>query len=316
MLPIFRLRCCPWSMRLLIFTVVGCLALVSVNAMSHSGMNSAADKLSRQLQALARKLKPLHAKMGPSQPGDWLESHPERGQTFQQYLRSRPVKLTEKRNVLYVLPLGEFDPEQRKIIDLSAEFLGLYFGCPVKTMETVSLDDVIPATARRVHPSWGVRQIKSTYVLDKVLPQRLPDDAVALIAFTSIDLYPNDDWNFVFGQASLRDRVGVWSIFRNGDPKAEFKTCLKRTLQTATHETGHMFSIAHCTAYECNMCGSNNRAESDRRPLYLCPECVAKIWWATGSNPLQRYESLKAFCQRNGLSDEVDFFSKSIELIK
>ena len=72
-------------------------------------MNRAMDKLIRQLQALARKLKPLHAEMGPVQPGDWLESHPERGQTFQQYLRSRPVKLTPKRNVLYVLPLGEFD---------------------------------------------------------------------------------------------------------------------------------------------------------------------------------------------------------------
>ena len=46
-------------------------------------------------------------------------------------------------------------------------------------------------------------------------------------------------------------------------------------LITATHETGHMFSMLHCTAYECCMCGSNHREESDRRPVYLCPECTA-----------------------------------------
>ncbi len=309
-------RCRPWPIGLISLVLVGCLTLVSLDAMSKSGVESSMDKRSRELQVLARKLRPLHAEMGPAQPGDWLESHSERGQSFQQYLRSRPVTLTPERGVLYVLPLGEFDDPQRKIIDLSAEFLGLYFGCPVKTLETVPLDEVIPATARRVHPSWGVRQVKSTYVLSEVLPPRLPVDAVALIAFTSIDLYPDEQWNFVFGQASLRDRVGVWSIFRNGDPQADFKTCLRRTLQTATHETGHMFSIAHCTAYECNMCGSNNRAESDRRPLYLCPECAPKVWWATGSDPLRRYENLQEFCQSNGLAAELDHFAKSVELLK
>ncbi len=203
----------------------------------------------------------------------------------------------------------------RKIIDLSAEFLGLYFGCQVKTLDTVTLDEVIPATARRVHPTWGVRQIQSLYVLDEVLPPRLPDDAVALIAFTSSDLYPDENWNFVFGQASLRQRVGVWSIYRNGDPETEFQLCLKRTLRTATHETGHMFSIAHCTAYECNMCGSNNRAESDRRPLYLCPECVAKVWFATGCEPVERFRQLAEFCRQNELPEEADFYAQSVEAV-
>ena len=208
------------------------------------------DESTKELVRQADRLKVLHQVMGPIQPGDWLGSHPEPGQSFRQYVKSSPITLTKIRKVLYVLPLGEFDQHQRKIIDLSAEFLGLYFACDVKTLDTLSLDQAkIPAKARRVHPSWGVRQILTTHVLKKVLKPRLPRDAVALIAFTSSDLYPADDWNFVFGQALLRDRVGVWSIFRNGDPETEFKTCLLRTLKTATHETGHMFSIQHCTAY-------------------------------------------------------------------
>ena len=272
------------------------------------------DRLGKKLEPIARKLVPLHSLMGPVQSGDWLESHRESGQTFREYIGERPVTPTKNRSVLYVLPLGDFDAHQKKIVDLSADFLGRYFQCSVKTMDTLSLKDAkIPNNAKRVHPSWGVRQILSTHVLDKVLKPRLPKDAFALIAFTSSDLYPADDWNFVFGQASLRNRVGVWSIFRNGDPETEFQSCLSRTLKTATHETGHMISIRHCTAYECNMCGSNNRQESDRRPIYLCPHCVAKVWWATKCDPTERFKSLIEFCVDNGLSKEARFYRECVK---
>lgn len=39
-----------------------------------------------------------------------------------------------------------------------------------------------------------------------------------MIAFTNADLWPGEGWNYVFGQASLADHVGVWSIHRYGDP--------------------------------------------------------------------------------------------------
>ena len=269
----------------------------------------------KQLSQLANRLADLHPPIGPVKPGDWLESHDEPGQTFRQYVKSRPVKLTRKRKLLYVLPLGEFDANQKKIVDLSAEFLGLYFGCSAKIMPPVSLNE-IPAHARRVHPTWGMRQIKSTFVLSDVLYPRLPDDAVALIALTTSDLYPDDRWNFVFGQASLKNRVGVWSMFRNGDPQVDFRRCLRRTLQTATHETGHMFSIKHCIAHDCNMCGSNNRQESDRRPLYLCPECLPKIWWATKAEPESRFDELLKFCDRNKLQTEAKYYRQALKAIR
>ncbi len=270
----------------------------------------------REMFSLARNIKPLHQKMGPVRPGDWLASHSEKGQTFSQYLRSKPITLTPDRNVLYVLPMGEFDENQQKIVTLSAEFLGLYFACPVKTLDTISLADHIPPAAKRIHPDWDIPQIHSAYVLEKVLPPKMPADAVALICFTTSDLYPEEGWNFVFGQAMFRSRVGVWSLYRNGDPKTEFNLCLKRTLRIATHETGHMFSIPHCTAYECNMCGSNSLSESDRRPLYLCPECLPKVVWATGADPVERFEKLKAFCETNELDEEVEYFSKALQALE
>lgn len=265
-----------------------------------------------------RQLLPLHVKLGKPRPGEWLDKHPEPGQDYREYIASRPVRPTRQRGVIYVQPLGEFNATERKIITLTAEYMQIYFGLPVRIKKDMSLS-VIPTKARRVHPTWGDKQILSTYVLSDVLRPRLPKDAVAYIAFTTSDLWPGEGWNFVFGMASLAERVGVWSIYRNGDPDASadaFRLCLRRTIKTATHETGHMFSIPHCTFYECNMCGSNHRAESDRHPLWLCPVCLAKLCWATKVEPQKRYEKLAAFCKEHGLEREREFYQKSLSALR
>jgi len=277
--------------------------------------SSGGDDRLAAIRAAMEKLRPLAAKLGEPAPSDWLAHHHEPGQTFAQYIASRPTGPTKTRRTIYVQPLGDFTQPQRKIITLAADFMGRYFALPVKVEKDLPLS-LIPARARRAHPSWGVKQVLTTYVLDEVLKPRLPKDAVAFIAFTTSDLWPGEGWNFVFGQASLRERVGVWSIARNGDPETQFRLCLLRTLKTATHETGHMLGMHHCTAYECNMCGSNSRAESDRRPLACCPECVAKLWWITGADPLARYRRLAEFCKEHGLAAERAFYEKAIKALE
>jgi len=294
-------------------TLVACVAAV----VWWAGPSCGADDRLAAIRAAMEKLRPLHSKLGEPGPHDWLAQHPEPGQTFEQYLASRPTGPTKQRHTLYVQPLGEFTKTQREIITLTADFMGRYFSLPAKIKEDLPLSS-IPAKARRTHPTWGVKQILSTYVLDDVLRPRLPEDAVAYIAFTTSDLWPGEGWNFVFGQASLRERVGVWSIHRNGDPDrspADFRLCLLRTMKTATHETGHMFSMFHCTAYECNMCGSNHREESDRRPIACCSECVAKLWWITKADPAERYGKLAEFCKKQGLKPEQEFYAKSLQAL-
>ena len=256
-----------------------------------------------KLREMMEKLRPLHKKLGKPRPGDWLYHHKEPGQTFRQYLRSNPVVPRGRRRTIYIQPLGKFTKGQRRVVTLAAEFMGLHFNLPVKIREDLPLS-VIPESARRTHPTWGDKQILTTYVLDKVLKPNLPKDAFACIAFTSSDLWPGRGWNFVFGQASLRERVGVWSIYRFGNPDENekgFRRTLLRTMKTGTHELGHMLTMYHCIAYECNMCGSNSLPESDRRPLALCPECMAKGCWATRTDPIERYKKLVGFCEQHGL---------------
>ena len=270
------------------------------------------------LKALREKLRPLHQRLGPPKPGEWRAEHHEAGQTFEQYLGSNPITPDGVRKILAIQPLGELTSAQRKIVNLAADYMSRYF-----TLETRILADVssaaIPKAARRTHPTWGDKQVLTTYVLEKLLRPNLPADAVATIAFTASDLWPGGDWNFVFGQAELRDRVGVWSIYRNGDPSASpaaFKLALLRTLRIAVHETGHMLSLEHCTAYRCVQGGVNSLDEDDRAPLWLCPECVAKVVWATRADPRRRYEKLAAFCKEHGLDTEAAFFNRSIATLR
>jgi archaemetzincin len=192
--------------------------------------------------------------------------------------------------------------------------MGIYFQCPVKILEAIP-ESVVPDAARREHP-W--RQMLTTYILDEILKPNLPEDAFALIGFTASDLWPGKGWNFVYGQVSLRSRVGVWSINRNGEPnlsEEDSQLCLLRTMKLATHETGHMFSMQHCIEYECNMCGSNHRAESDGKPLFLCGICLAKLLWATDADPRLRFERLRAFTERHNFRNEAEYYQKAIQLL-
>jgi archaemetzincin len=264
------------------------------------------------------KLVPLHTPLGKPKPGDWLARQDESRETYADYVRGRPVRAEGQRRIIYVQPLGEFSPPQRKIVQLTAEYMRGFFQLPVRVRDDLPLS-VVPQQARRQHPTWGVHQILTSYVRNELLKPRLPDDAVALIAFTTSDLWPGEGWNFVFGEASLADRVGVWSLSRFGDPERSedgFRLALRRTLGTATHETGHMFSIPHCTFYKCSMCGSNSLPESDRYPLWLCPHCLAKLCYATKADPGKRFEDLIAFAKAHELNEEAAFWQKSLAALR
>ncbi len=212
-----------------------------------------------------QKLVPLHQVKKAPGPYDWLATNDESGQTFAEYTASHPVMPDAKHPYIYIVLLGDFNAEQQKILQMTSRYVEAYFQTPVKFSEPIPLS-VVPPEARRIHPQTGDPQILTSYVIENILKPRIPKDAFCFIAFTSSDLWPGEGWNFVFGQASMEDRVGVWSIFRNGDSKKDFKMCLRRTIKTGTHEIGHMFGLTHCVYYECNMNGSNSRHESDQRP--------------------------------------------------
>jgi archaemetzincin len=255
-------------------------------------------------------LKALHQPKGAPGPNDWLAEQDEPGQTLKEYLRSDPVRVSGGLKTLYLVRVGDFGPEETKLLDLTREFLSLHFGVPVRELEPISAE-AIPAVAQRQNPLQGQLQWHSEWMLEHLLPKLRPDDGVALMALTRVDLWPRPGWNFVFGEASVTDRVGVWSIARHGDPKTEWKLVLLRTLKVAAHEAGHMFSMHHCIAFECLMNGSNNLVESDQGPLAPCPVCLAKLHEATRADLKQRFAGVRAFLEREGLAEDAAFVARS-----
>ncbi len=260
-------------------------------------------------------LLPLHKPLPEPKLGDWLYRHEEPGQTFAEYLDSEPLRADRQRRIIYLQLLGEFNENQQRVVDLTADYMRAYFQLPVRVRGEFSLD-MIPPEARRIHPLRRNEQILTTHVLEHVLHKRLPRDACAYMALTASDLWPGGGANYLFGHATYRDRVGVYSIHRNGDPVEEFDLCLRRTLRVATHETCHMFSMLHCTRHLCNMCGSNHLEEADRHPLWLCPHCLAKLCHATGADPRRRFRALIAFFEKVGFDEDAAFARKSLETME
>lgn len=112
----------------------------------------------------------------------------------------------------------------------------------------------------------------------------------ALLGFTSTDLYPRPSWDIVFGIAYMKESIGLWSVARFGrgdDSEAFRKQFLERSMSTASHETAHLFGMAHCIAWDCLMNGSDSLEESDRHPLVFCPSCQAKVNWLSRRNTVE-----------------------------
>jgi archaemetzincin len=269
------------------------------------------------LLTAAELIRPLHEKKRPVQPGDWLDRFPEGGQDFAHYVQFRGAKpLCDEFSTIYIQPLGEFDETQQRIVGKTAEFMALYSGVPVKTLEPLEFGE-IPAESQRIRDD-GRRQLLTTWIIYDVLKPRRPNDAIAVIGLVTDDLWVGN-FNWLFGEASIPERVGVWSLHRNGDPRASddaFTLCLRRTLKTAVHETGHMLGIPHCVSWECAMNGSRSREENDSQPLEFCPECQPKIWWTCGADPLGRSLALKKFATDNNLKTAAAFWSRQTDALK
>ena len=278
----------------------------------------AKEKLLDWAKSVYLQLAPLHEKKRPPQSGEWLDQHEEKGQSFAEYLLSDPVRANAPRNKIYIRLLGSFSPTELQVLEETTDYLRRFYPLEVKVLDTFNLSEY-PAKAIRYESDYDDFQLHTKYVLYDVLEPDLPEDAAAFIALTNIDLYPAKNWNYVFGQASVVARVGVWSMHRYGDPEEgpeAYQRCLYRTIKTASHELGHMFSLRHCIFFECNMGGSNHLEESDAKPHYLCPVCLSKLCWNLEADIPKRLQALKEFWEEQNQPEMARFYSQSIEALQ
>jgi archaemetzincin len=253
------------------------------------------------------------------EPGTWRAAHPEEPQSYDDFMKGATPMPDATRKVLYLLPLGDF-PSTAPPLDALARVVKAFYMLEVRTLPAVPLADVKVTT--RINSSTQRRQLLAPDVLRWMKP-RLPADAFSLIAVTMEDLYPDPKWNFVFGQASLQERVGVQSFARQ-DP-AFFnekrgpgweKLALRRAVWTMVHEIAHTFGLHHCQYYECVVAGSNSQAESDGRPLHACPVCGRKLQAVLDFDPATREAELATVLEGLGIDDEAAWSRKRAKWIR
>jgi archaemetzincin len=282
--------------------------------LAYGAAGSASDPID---DAIAR-ITPLFTKKKPPLAGDWLADHKEPGQTYAQFRATTPQRAIDLYSTLRIVPIGPLTEGRANVLEVVHDFLRPYFGLALEFDAAVPLSEIPPA-AQRSFGSWGAKQLLTSHLLNGVLMKRRQAKDAAVLGITAFDLWPGAGWNFVFRQASLKHRVGVWSMARNGDTdgrRAMRQLCAIRTAQTAAHETGHMFGMRHCIAYECGMNGSNHAGERDRQPFEFCPECQPKLWWTLRLDPLARSRKLEEVARRHGFERLASGLSKQTTALR
>uniref|UniRef100_A0A8C9PP97 Archaemetzincin-2 n=1 Tax=Spermophilus dauricus TaxID=99837 RepID=A0A8C9PP97_SPEDA len=270
-------------------------ALISKNP----ALLSQYEKLEGEQQLMKEAFQPTSDLYGPiilQSQSDWIISHPEAPQDFEQFFSNPNRKMPS--------------PEKHIISEEYTKWLkgyceAFFYGMSVKLLEPISVSAT--RCSCRVNDHTRNLQIHAGHIL-KFLKKKKPEDA-----FYS--------WNFVFGQASLTDGVGIFSFARYGSDSysSHYKGTVKklhkkssndyaifdnyfipeitsvlllRSCKTLSHEMGHIFGLRHCQWLTCLMQGSNHLEKADRRPLNLCPICLRKLQCAIGFNIAERYKAL------------------------
>lgn len=235
------------------------------------------------------------APLGAPGPLDWLGSHSEKGQNYEQFLHSYRNRPDARRKVLYLQPIGDVDAAR---LEKLRRFMHAYFVLEARVLPSVAID---PKVTSRL--AGDERQYLAGDFLP-ILRQRLPNDAFCILGITTVDLYPQPSWGFVFGIGSFTERVGVYSLNRFGRGGVSETEVLRRSCKVLAHETLHMFGMAHCIWYGCVLNGSNSLPELDGRPLHACPVELRKMRAAIHFDHVARYRAIRDFCDDAGLEEE------------
>ncbi|MGE5200387.1 MAG: archaemetzincin [Rhodospirillaceae bacterium] len=272
-------------------------------------MASAPAAVRRMLES-AGAVEPLPTPRGQ----DWLAIHGECGQTFDEFVRT-VVRPPAAERTIYIQPVDTQGALSDTCLSALAAFAEAFFQLKVRVRPLLSLEP--SALVTRAAPDAGTPQVYAGDILARLYADK-PADAFCVLGITALDLFPHPIVNFAFGEASATCRVGVVSVARYGPPFCEDPPgrqpgiMRRRCCRVVAHEIGHMAGIAHCVYFRCLMNGSSSLAESDGRPLHLCPIDLRKLQWLLGFDFAERYEALHRFWRAAGDEPEAAWVAERL----
>lgn len=123
------------------------------------------------------------------------------------------------------------------------------------------------------------RQYNANLILQFVEKQYATDDSKTLGLF-NVDLFI-PIFTYIFGQAYLKGRSGIASLFRLNNEhygiEADEKLLLDRFSKEIVHELGHNFGLIHCRVPDCVMRSGTYVEDIDQKNSNFCSECRQSI---------------------------------------
>jgi archaemetzincin len=167
---------------------------------------------------------------------------------------------------LTLVRVGEVPPGLLRRLE---SFLGGATGLPCST------------ASQGVDPRGAYDSQRGQYDCRRLLPLL---EAVAgesrVLGMADVDLF-SPLFTFVFGEAHLGGRAGIFSIHRlrpalYGLPE-DADLLEARARREALHETGHLLGLKHCRRLDCVMQFSGAAEEIDLKPDQFCSPCRALV---------------------------------------
>jgi archaemetzincin len=269
-----------------------------------------------KVRAPISKLVSLHRAYTPLSADSWNPKTPQENQhpTFD----PRELATTDSsRDTIYILPIGQISRSWFAIIKSTATLVSRLFCVEVIGLESVSGLD-IPEEATRRTPVAGT-QLHSVYLTDQYLAKKVPDNAIALVAFSSFDLWPGGKSHYAIAHSNYAKRTAVWSLYRIGRPstsEANYQHALRRTLKLAAHEIGHFVGLDHATDHFGLMNGFNSLREAEAQPLFLSPQSLQYVMDRFDCSLKERFEQLRKFYVQNQMPSHGRMMYSSLKALE
>lgn len=256
---------------------------------------AALEKRKAALYAQHRYDETGHERLGPPQPGEWLDDVAEPGQDEEDYARTLTNKRTAARSTIAVVAVGALSPRTAAVESSVRAFLCVFLQLPVTEERRLEL----PPGAEEPYEAEDVlEQVSDSAAEGALVTLGILDHELAIEGFGS-----------VAGVGAERWRAGVYA-FPSFEPDEETPPARRdalyrtRALRIVAHEASHVLGLQHCVFYACLMNGIREISQGDRVPLHLCPVCVAKLASNLGFDPLARERDLAAFFRQAKLDAE------------
>eukprot|EP01084_Bolivina_argentea_P175886 304483_1 len=151
---------------------------------------------------------------------DWLwnRESDQLGQSFSDWFRKTKRFPNTSQFTIGLAPVGQFNifyninNSKISLMDLLSELVSIFFDMNVKLLDFIPVDNKINT---RISTANDIKQLQTGPIFN-ILWNKKHDNykMFVIMGATLMDLYPNDNYNFVYGQARISDGTGVFSFAR------------------------------------------------------------------------------------------------------